>query len=359
MRHIPALDGIRGIAILLVMLFHLHLPGFSLGWAGVPLFFVLSGFLITGILLEEKSGKFSDYLRSFYLKRTLRIFPLFYAYLAFNFLILLVTSRSTEGYGWYLLYLQNYHIGFGLHNGGSQPGIVGHTWSLAVEEQFYLIWPFLVYFLTRKQLAWTCVLLIIAAPLARWAILQNDGNVYLANLTLPSCLDMMAYGALLSLLRTSEIGSKVANAMFAVGCALTGYAIFELGLEAFWEPQKWANSAFYLYTALAFMFGMAIWAVTVKPKATFVRMLTIRPLLFTGKISYGLYIWHLIIFLAVEKLAAKVNVPEISLVSPLVALALAYVVSTISFYFFEIHFLRFKEKLVAKKRSTQLAEART
>uniref|UniRef100_UPI0025D965C5 acyltransferase family protein n=1 Tax=uncultured Paracoccus sp. TaxID=189685 RepID=UPI0025D965C5 len=319
----------------------------------------LSGFLITGILLDEKSSKFSDYLRSFYMKRTLRIFPLFYAYLAFNFLILLVTGRSTEGYGWYLLYLQNYHIGLELNGSGSLPGIVAHTWSLAVEEQFYLVWPFLVYFVSRRQLAWTCVLLIIASPLARWAILQNDGNVYLTNATLPSCLDMMAYGALLALLRTSDIGSKVAYVMFAIGCALTGYAIFELGLGAFWEPQRWVKSAFYLFTALAFIFGMAIWAVTVKPNANLVRMLTVRPLLFTGKISYGLYIWHFIIFLAVEKFAAKVNVPAMPLVAPLISLVLAYVVSTISFYFFEIHFLRLKDKLVAKKRSAQFAEART
>ena len=336
------------------MLFHLHLPGFSLGWAGVPLFFVLSGFLITGILLEEKSGKFSDYLSSFYIKRTLRIFPLFYAYLAFNFIILLVTGRSTEGYGWYLLYLQNYHIGSELNGGGSLPGIVGHTWSLAVEEQFYLVWPFLVYFLSKRQLAWTCVILIIASPLARWAILQDGGNVYLANVTLPSCLDMMAYGALLALLRTSKIGSKVVYTMFAVGCALTAYAIFVLGLDAFWEPRKWINSAFYLFTALAFIFGTAIWYVAVKPNANLVRALTIQPLLFTGKISYGLYLWHAIAFLTIEKLAAKLQVLTLPLVTPAISLIVAYLVSIISFYFFEIHFLRLKDSWVEKTRLAKL-----
>lgn len=358
MIHIPGLDGIRGIAILLVMFFHLHIPGFSLGWAGVPLFFVLSGFLITGILLEEKTEKFSDYLRSFYVKRTLRIFPLFYAYLAFNFIVLFVTGRPADGYGWYLLYLQNYHMGWELINNGSLPGIVGHTWSLAVEEQFYVVWPFLVYFLSRRQLALTCVLLIIASPIARWMILQGDGNVYMANVTLPSCLDMMAYGALLALLRTSEIGSKVAYTMFAVGCAFTGYAIFELGLEAFWHPEKWVKSAFYLYTALAFIFGLAIWSVAVKRNYVMTKMLTIKPLLFTGKISYGLYMWHFIIFIVVERLATKLKALTLPLVTPLLSLIVAYVVSILSFYFFEIHFLRFKDKWVAKNRSAKIRSAK-
>jgi len=328
------------------MLFHLRIPGFSLGWAGVPLFFVLSGFLITSILLEEKSRRFSDYLRAFYIKRTLRIFPLFYAYLAFNYIILLVTGRSTVGYEWYLLYLQNYHIGFELMRSGSIPGIVGHTWSLAVEEQFYLIWPVLVYFMSSRQITWICILLIMAAPLTRLAILQASGNVYLANVTLPSCLDMMAYGSILALLRTSTIGTKVVCAMCVFGCTLTGYAIFELGLEAFWEPGKWVRSASYLYTALAFAFGMAIWAVTVRPNASLVTAFSFRPLLFTGKISYGLYMWHFIAFLAVEKLALKAPVLAMPLVTPLLSLILAYVVSSISFYFFETYFLRLKYRLV-------------
>ncbi len=348
MKYIPALDGIRGIAILLVMFFHLHLPGFSLGWAGVPLFFVLSGFLITGILIEEKSRIFKDYLISFYTKRTLRIFPLFYAYLAFNFIILLLTNRPTEGYGWYLLYLQNYSIGIEVNSTGRLPGIVAHTWSLAVEEQFYFFWPFLVYFLAKRQLAFTCILLIIAAPIARWMILQLDGNVYMANVTLPSCLDMLAYGALIALLRTSAIGSKIVYTMFVIGSTLIGYAIFTLGLGAFWEPKQWVNQAFYLYTALAFIFGATIWYAINKPETTLTRLLSVRPLLFTGKISYGLYIWHFIIFLAVEKMTSKLNVLAIPLVAPLVSLVITYAVSTISFFYFEDYFLRLKSRLFSK-----------
>lgn len=351
MKHIPALDGIRGIAILLVMLFHLKIPGLSLGWSGVPLFFVLSGFLITGILVEAKTEKFSEYLRAFYIKRTLRIFPLFYAYLALNFVTLLFSWRPTDGYIWYVLYLQNYHIGYEINRGGNLPGIVGHTWSLAVEEQFYLIWPFVVYWLNRKKLVWLCFLLIIISPISRWAILHSYGNVYMANVTLLSCLDMMAYGALLALLRKSEMGTKYVYTFFAIGCALLGYAVYELGISAFWYPQEWVNSAFYLFTALAFIFGMVIWSVTVKKSTRLVRLLTIRPLQFTGKISYGLYIWHSIIFLAVERLTAKSSVLSMAIVSVPLALVLTYVASCFSFYFFEIYFLNFKDRWVANKSS--------
>lgn len=258
MKHIPALDGIRGIAVVLVLLFHLHIPGLSLGWAGVPLFFVLSGFLITGILIDAKTENFSDYIKSFYIKRTLRIFPLFYLYLLLNLVVLLATNRPTDGYAWYFTYLQNYHLGAAIYSQGNIPGIVGHTWSLAVEEQFYLIWPFVVYFLNRKQLAYLCVVLIAAAPITRWFILQDSGNIYMANVTLPSCLDMMAYGALLSILRTSslKIGSALVYSLFALGTLLMAYAIYTLGLNAFWDPEKWASPAFYAYTALAFIFGL-------------------------------------------------------------------------------------------------------
>lgn len=350
MKHIAALDGIRGIAILFVMLFHLSVPGFSLGWSGVPLFFVLSGFLITSILLEEKNNNLRDYLRSFYVKRTLRIFPLFYAYLLVNFIVLMLTGRSTDGYGWYLLYLQNYHIGLELNSTANIPGIVGHTWSLAVEEQFYLIWPFVVYFLSKRQLAWACAVLIISSPIARWAILQNSGNVFMTNVTLPSCLDMMSYGALLAVIRSSRLGERLVYALFAIGSAMVAYAVVQLGFNAFWEPQDWTRPAFYLYTALAFVFGMVIWSATTIQNKRLVKLLSVRPLLFTGKISYGLYIWHYAIFLAVEKVAAHVAILQNPLVVPMLSIGLAYLVAAASFFLFEIHFLRLKNRFA--RRST-------
>ena len=351
LKYIPSLDGLRGIAILLVMLFHLEVPGFSLGWSGVPLFFVLSGFLITGILLQEKERGFGDFLRSFYLKRTLRIFPLFYAYLAVNFVLLVATHRSTAGYGWYVTYLQNYQMGIALYAGKLLPGMVGHTWSLAVEEQFYLAWPFLVYFLNRRHLIVVCALLTLAAPAVRWAILQHNGNVYLANITLPSCIDMMAYGGLLALLRGSKAGHGTVCVMFVVGGALAAYAIATLGLAAFWEPVNWVKPAFYLFTALAFIFGMLIWLAHASPDSVVSRALSIHPLLFTGKISYGLYMWHLLCFSAVKKLASKFDLLTSPIVLAVMSIVVAYAVATLSFFCFETYFLRMKDRLL-KTRQT-------
>lgn len=357
MKHIPALDGVRGVAILLVILFHLHIPGLSLGWAGVPLFFVLSGFLITGILIADKQEKaFARYIRDFYWKRTLRIFPLFYLYLVLNISLVIGTGRSLEGYIWYLLYVQNYYIGFQMGNGGATPGMLGHTWSLAVEEQFYLLWPVLVYFLSRRLLIIACVVLILAAPAARWAILETTSNPFMSIVTLPSWLDTMAYGALLAILRTSNSNRAVPRMMFIAGSALVGYAIYDLGLEAFWRTQDWTKSAFYLPTGLAFFFGYIIWKVTDQANKTFTRLFSNRPLMFTGRISYGLYIWHYPAILTIERLASKFHILSISPVFQVLSLIVSYIIAILSYKLFELRFLKLKDK-VAKTLHPAMAKA--
>jgi len=163
--HIPALDGIRGLAVLLVFYCHTTLidPGGALGklfvsssrisWAGVDLFFVLSGFLITGILFDAKGKDF--YFRNFYARRTVRIFPLYYAFLLVALVLLpIVTPASLADVYlhefptqkvWYWLYLSNFYQAFHpTHH------LVFVSWSLAIEEQFYLCWPLVVFLCSRK-----------------------------------------------------------------------------------------------------------------------------------------------------------------------------------------------------------------
>jgi peptidoglycan/LPS O-acetylase OafA/YrhL len=161
----PRLDGVRGIAILLVLVYHLTLYGgmapngpfldrlwrtwtLPLG-LGVDLFFVLSGFLITGILLDTKDGP--DYFRNFYARRFLRIFPLYYATLAATFLLIPAVRLDAV---WYWTYLINYRFA---DVGWPRVAYLGHFWTLAVEEQFYLVWPALVFFVPRRVLPWLCV----------------------------------------------------------------------------------------------------------------------------------------------------------------------------------------------------------
>src|SRR5579862_7894518 len=143
--HYPALDGLRGVAILSVMVEHLAprlLAGG--GWVGVDLFFVLSGFLITGVLLDGKDDPHRG--RTFYVRRALRIFPLYYATLAlitFGPLAkALALGLSAQTLGWYWIYGTNWQIALGMAHIG---GPIAYFWSLAVEEQFYLIWPLIIW----------------------------------------------------------------------------------------------------------------------------------------------------------------------------------------------------------------------
>jgi peptidoglycan/LPS O-acetylase OafA/YrhL len=171
---LPTLDGLRGVAILLVLLSHLTLysemstttlldrayqRATLAGWVGVDLFFVLSGFLITGILLDLKGS--SRFFRTFYARRVLRIFPLYYAFLAIFYIALpqLLSSkdqvlRLLADQKWYWLYLQNLQMA---RDGWPVPKYLAHFWSLAVEEQFYLIWPLGVLKYGRRGLIAVCL----------------------------------------------------------------------------------------------------------------------------------------------------------------------------------------------------------
>lgn len=181
-RHMPVLDGWRGLAILLVI-FHnasyvsprngslvssVYHTGADAGWIGVSVFFVLSGFLITGILLDSLGQP--RYFRDFYVRRTLRIFPLYYAVLLVAFLLVpLLPAAAAWGtvverdQWWFWTYMSNWHLpaDYGVQG-------FGHFWSLAVEEQFYLVWPALVFFAGRRWFPWIAAGAVVAAPLFRW-----------------------------------------------------------------------------------------------------------------------------------------------------------------------------------------------
>src|SRR5512137_2924489 len=210
--HHPALDGMRGVAVLMVLAFHLlHVDGEGgtlerailgatrSGWAGVDLFFVLSGFLITGILLDARGGP--GYFRAFYARRVLRIFPLYYAYLAVLFLAVpallpaLDVRRETQGWLW--TYLGN--VLFAREGGFQASPFTGHFWSLAVEEQFYLFWPFLVWLLPRRWLAAACLGLVAGAFALRFAIHRTTFNATAAYVLTPARMDALAMGALVAI----------------------------------------------------------------------------------------------------------------------------------------------------------------
>jgi peptidoglycan/LPS O-acetylase OafA/YrhL len=211
---VPALDGVRGLATIAVLLAHFEFqdvyeghwwwkPAHS-GWMGVDLFFALSGFLITGILLHNK-GK-NNYFREFYRRRILRIFPLYYAVLLYAAFCILVIDQMPQrlwsgydGLGWYFGFIPNVAMALkGEWHWSTNWAGLSHLWSLAVEEQFYVVWPLLVLVMPQRLLPWFCVLLIGVGPELRILTAQQFDNS-LAEYMLPYCrMDSLAAGSLLA-----------------------------------------------------------------------------------------------------------------------------------------------------------------
>src|SRR5271157_2343931 len=204
MNRIPQLDAVRGLAVLLVLVhntdiypsLHLGLIA-SNGWMGVDLFFVLSGFLITGILVDTKKSE--GYFRNFYARRCLRIWPLYYSALLFMFVIVpllrpseaqtVFEARSSPWWA-YLFFLQNFLIPIPT----MATGLLGVTWSLAVEEQFYLVWPWVIRYFSFTQVRRIAIAVICVSPALRFYLSLNHINIY----SNPFCrLDALMAGALL------------------------------------------------------------------------------------------------------------------------------------------------------------------
>ena len=224
---LPALDGLRGVAILLVVAHNLQLLeapqgwigrfaefGLNFGWVGVQLFFVLSGFLITRILLDTR--EVSNYYRSFFARRALRIFPVYFLTLLFMLLVLpKFTSSANLGVAtWpYWLYLANW----------TQPGqgaaaYVPHLWSLAVEEQFYLVWPFLLHRRSSTATWWMCLAIAAISLLARIALLAAEVNPDAIYMFTFCRMDALALGgAAATALRIPNLASRMTHSAAKLG----------------------------------------------------------------------------------------------------------------------------------------------
>ncbi len=307
-RRIVELDGLRGLAILLVLLVHFGsiLPAqapaerwlqslCAAGWSGVDLFFVLSGFLITGILLESRSD--SGYFRKFFARRILRIFPLYYGVLFAVFVMApvwlpgIIDDRLWASQWSLWFYVSNLQV---LDAGPeSMRGTIvnfAHFWSLAIEEQFYLVWPFVVYCLTPRRLTRVCLVLILTGiPIRLWA-LQTYGPYAPYYLT-PCRLETLAWGAMcaVAVRNYSAVALQhIAQRGFYVGG--TGILILFLwrGGLRFNDPVATILGQ----TAFAMCFsGLLI--ITLNSHQTQLGAWLRWPLLQTlGKYSYGIYVFH-------------------------------------------------------------------
>jgi peptidoglycan/LPS O-acetylase OafA/YrhL len=293
------LDALRAFAVLAVLAGHftpttskLFFPFklVDLGGLGVRLFFVISGFLITGILLRSKSYCEKNRLpilyvfRQFYARRVLRIFPLFYLVLGLAALLNIPPVRQT--FGWHAAYLTNFYLFF-TGRGGS----VSHFWSLAVEEQFYLVWPWIILLVNRRKLSAIILIAIAIAPIFRLLCGLWTENFRTPILPL-SCFDTLGIGAFLAL-RKDQIGQQHSQKYpFGKSGLLLGLgmlAVFVL-LGAMNHGRMIGYAIFDVGAAL--IAGWVVWNASIGIKGPIGKLLEIKPLLYLGTISYGIYIYH-------------------------------------------------------------------
>jgi peptidoglycan/LPS O-acetylase OafA/YrhL len=352
----PELNTVRGIAVLMVFLFHAfedftpaaqHLPAWErvflstlgFGWMGVNLFFVLSGFLITGILLGSVSRP--HYYSRFYRRRALRILPAYYLLLVVLVLvgrISFVRQHTSLAFaGLSFVYLSNITPLLGV------PRDYAPLWSLAVEEHFYLIWPAAVRVFTRRGLAIAAASICICEPVLR-AFAVARGGLWWGPYTWLSA-DGLALGALLAIFARSQWGSRTNVLKLASFSALIGMALLVMSLPVprFMAISLRATSVNYgSLSALA----IALWLGTGRYR----RLVNLRILSFYGFISYGLYLIHPLIFHLYNDVSVKYASPFYvgqsfarCLLRLLVALVLAAAVAYVSRITYEEFFLRKKD----------------
>lgn len=334
----PELDGLRGTAILMVLFFHAvesaPLPRYisaisQLTWTGIDLFFVLSGFLIGGILLDSRATP--NYFKTFYIRRFYRILPLYALVLALFWLLFCFTNLRSRNPAfhwlladpapWYsfVTITQNFVMAY---RGTLGPGFLGVSWSLAVEEQFYLTLPLLIRYLKPRQLPYVLAALIVAAPVIRGVLRLYYGHGDLAGyILLPCRADALLLGVSAAVLMRSDMArqflvrnKKLLYAMLLVlACGMLWMALKPAGLRAGFNPEQarvmsqstesssaWGLLGLYARTAKASLnytwidlFYLCILLIAVNHKTSLVsRVLRNRVLLLFGTISYALYYFH-------------------------------------------------------------------
>ena len=367
----PALDGIRGIAVLAVMIFHFFLFGkmasigavdrvaagtANAGWAGVDLFFVLSGFLITGILYDAR-GK-HHFLRNFYARRVLRIFPLYYGVLVAFFVVLphlfpssAVIHANTLGQLWFWTYLSNVHVA--LHGWSATSEYVDHFWSLSIEEQFYVLWPFVIAALSRRSLLRSCAAISIGSLLLRiWLHAHELPNA--AFVLTAARMDALAIGAFVALAVRSpaELRTMLRWVRPMLATTTTLLAAIWIARGGFDKNDPVVGTIG--FTLLGLTFGGII-LLAIDPAgggSRMTRLFLSQPLRALGKYSYSLYVFHqpvalVLVSIGISAAAAPV-VWGSALPGEIAYAAIAGTVSLIaamlSWHLFEKHFLKLKDR---------------
>lgn len=344
----PKLDGLRAIAVLMVVIHHysdeLHFPiSFKYGANGVQIFFTISGFLITYILLSQKNNNSGaskpKMVLSFMFKRALRLFPIYYIFLT----ILVVFSKigglwlGQENMEWYYyLYIQNilfYKFNF-------QSTLLNHTWSLAVEEQFYLLWPFLIFYIPKKIEFYLLLLIFSVGLVSKYYFI----NYYVGTGTIKGVtfthFDTLGIGALLAhfVYYKNKIAlnflEKYASMLFLLTLALSIiFTIFQI-------------NTFLLGLFLAFMSFFLVY-MSSSPRSYFIdSILNLRAFNYLGKISYGIYLYHKPVPFFFNYLSQKTHFfIESKILLFIIYISITLLISVLSWNTIEKFFLKFKSKI--------------
>ena len=290
--YIPEFDALRGLAALAVCVGHFNvffeIRGAStiarqLPWIGVELFFVLSGYLITNILLSVNEAapagtKFRWMMCTFYPRRACRILPLYYLVVCIFFV---VSSNIRANALWFLTYTVN--IGKLVDPPGSFAPL-NHFWTLAVEEQFYVMWPFVVLFAKRTWLPMICVAGIVSGFLTRAVIVGCDGNSFATTQLTPCCLDPLLFGAYFAVRSKTHDKRQFKRPTIVIGAALTAFVLILGSVEVTEVLGR---------TAVSMGFAGFIDSVDSGFRRPNLWLLRLAPLRYVGTISYGLYVWHM------------------------------------------------------------------
>ena len=309
LNHLRQLDGIRFVAVGMVLFDHwmagrIEMP---LGALGVTIFFVLSGFLITRILLSSKdklsnqpNGGLGKYLKTFYIRRTLRIFPVYYLTLFVLYAVNEPPVRRT--FGWLALYATNIYMAYFT----TWMGTVDHLWSLAVEEQVYLIFPLLLFYVPRRWVPATAVLMIVGAVAMRYVLYRARMPWFIGYVTMPACLDSFGLGAIMAFwwlyqrdrferVFRHSIWIWVSIALLAVVAVYTkilpaipdstGLPGHHNIMSDVWERLAASLIGFFLIGRAVLGFGGPMKWLLENPVSQYM-----------GRISYGLYLYHNFVF---------------------------------------------------------------
>jgi peptidoglycan/LPS O-acetylase OafA/YrhL len=365
--HLPALDGVRGLAILAVLLFHFVLPTnpqgaidrgitwlFSYGALGVDLFFLLSGFLITGILYDSRADP--AYFRNFYMRRVLRIFPLYYGVLVIVFLVVpaIPALHGSEIAGlkhhqaWAWLYAVNIYLA--IHDGWVL-SYIEHFWSLAVEEQFYMVWPLVVWLLAANRRLFLSFALAVAVASfgGRIAASMMGASTLVTTVLTPFQLDALAIGGFFAVyLRQPDGVAAARRAVMPMALAGVGLLLAQYGVRHFTgygnAVQSLRTGAFHLLLA-----ALLLKALGAPASSGWSRFFCSSPMVTLGKYSYGLYVYHhflsyYFVTHGTDRLLAGVIGSHIAALAILAGagMAVSMAIAWLSYEYFEKFFLRLK-----------------